>query len=197
MLISAVLPVMSIYKLPHGQYGYSGHVINFPQDVQSFATSLPRLAADISVLVVRKEREQTHKDFHVRRQVVEEALTWLMDNNIYYQRHFVCLNQESLASLPEDGDLSDLHSIQPVQSEAEVTSDEATTEDHYSSSFVPNAAPPAIERETIQQALGQSQSSTLMWPSIGGTPINEFTTEGYFSMAFPTLFPTGLLHDIP
>ena len=195
MLISAVMPVMSIYKLPHGQYGYSGHVINFPQDVQSFATSLPRLSADISVLVVRKEREQTHRDFHVRRRVVEEALTWLIANNIYYQRHSVRLNQDTLASLPEDGDLTDLRSIQPVQSEAEVTYDEATTEDHYSSSFVPNAAPPATERETIEQALGQSQSSTLMWPSIGGTPINEFTTEGYFSMAFPTLFPTGLLQD--
>ena len=87
MLISAVMPVMSIYKLPHGQYGYSGHVINFPQDVQSFATSLPCLSADISVLVVRKEREQTYRDFHVHRRVVEEALTWLIANNIYYQRH--------------------------------------------------------------------------------------------------------------
>ena len=27
--------------------------------------------------------------------------------------------------------------------------------------------------------------------SIGGVPINEFTTDGYFSCAFPTLFPTG------
>ena len=27
--------------------------------------------------------------------------------------------------------------------------------------------------------------------SIGGVPINEFTTEGYFSCAFPILFPTG------
>uniref|UniRef100_A0A1X7VQZ8 Uncharacterized protein n=1 Tax=Amphimedon queenslandica TaxID=400682 RepID=A0A1X7VQZ8_AMPQE len=87
---------------------------------------------------------------------------------------------DSLASLPDDGDLSDIRSVQPVQSEAEVTSGEATctSKDHYSSSFVPNAAPPATERETIQQALGQSQSSTLMWPSVGGTPINEFTTEG-------------------
>ena len=42
MLISAVLPIMSFYKLPHGQYGYSGHVINLPQDVASFANSLPR-----------------------------------------------------------------------------------------------------------------------------------------------------------
>uniref|UniRef100_A0A1X7UAS3 Uncharacterized protein n=1 Tax=Amphimedon queenslandica TaxID=400682 RepID=A0A1X7UAS3_AMPQE len=68
-------------------------------------------------------------------------------------------------------------------------SDEATTEDHSFSSFVPNVAPPATERETIKQALGQSQSSTLMWPSIGGTLINEVTTDGYFSMAFPALFP--------
>ena len=36
-----------------------------------------------------------------------------------------------------------------------------------------------------------SNASTMMWPTIGGTPINEFTTEGYFSLAFPTLFPTG------
>ena len=27
--------------------------------------------------------------------------------------------------------------------------------------------------------------------SIGGVPINEFATDGYFSCAFPTLFPTG------
>ena len=27
MVVSAVLPIMSLYKLPHGQYAYSGHVI--------------------------------------------------------------------------------------------------------------------------------------------------------------------------
>ena len=78
MLVSAVLPVMPIYKLPNGQYGYSGHIINFPQDVKSFATTLPRLPSEVQILVVRKEREQSHKDFHVRRSVVEEALTWLL-----------------------------------------------------------------------------------------------------------------------
>ena len=54
MLVSAIMPVMSIYKLPHGQYGYSGHVINFHQDVKSFATTLPRLTSDIDILVVRR-----------------------------------------------------------------------------------------------------------------------------------------------
>ena len=28
MLISAVIPIMSIYQLPHGHYGYKGNVIN-------------------------------------------------------------------------------------------------------------------------------------------------------------------------
>ena len=49
MLISAIMPIMSIYRLPHGQYGYSGHVINLPQDVASFATSLPRLPSELDV----------------------------------------------------------------------------------------------------------------------------------------------------
>ena len=40
MLISAVMPIICIYHLPHGQYSYSGHVINLHQDVLSFASTL-------------------------------------------------------------------------------------------------------------------------------------------------------------
>ena len=43
MLISPVMPIMSVYQLPLGQYGYSMHVINLPQDVASFVCSLPRV----------------------------------------------------------------------------------------------------------------------------------------------------------
>ncbi len=35
MLISAVMPMMMLYRLPHGQYGYRGHIINLPQDISS------------------------------------------------------------------------------------------------------------------------------------------------------------------
>jgi len=41
MLIARVFPVMSVYRLREGQHGYRGNVINFPQDVQEFATYLP------------------------------------------------------------------------------------------------------------------------------------------------------------
>ena len=46
--------IMSVYRLPQGQYGYSGHVVDLPQDVASFVQSLPRLSSELDVIVVRK-----------------------------------------------------------------------------------------------------------------------------------------------
>ena len=86
MLISAVILIMSIYQLPHGQYCFTGHVINLPQDELTFASSLPRIPSELDLLVVRIEgNDQYHCDFHVRRSVVEEALHWLIANNKYYR----------------------------------------------------------------------------------------------------------------
>ena len=109
MLISAVMPMMSVYRLPYGQYGYSGHVINFPQDVLSFATTLPRLPSQLDVVVVRKEGvgHSPHRDFRVRRHVVERALRYLLANNKYYLTRNVQIDEDTLAQLPEDGSLSD------------------------------------------------------------------------------------------
>ena len=45
MLISPVMPIMSVYQLPLDQYGYSGHVINLPQDVASFVRMQPSTCA--------------------------------------------------------------------------------------------------------------------------------------------------------
>jgi hypothetical protein len=44
----------------------------------------------------------------------------------------------------------------------------------------------------VQERQGKSpEEDTVPWPKIGKNPINEFTTEGYISCAFPTLLPTG------
>ena len=110
MLISAVLPIMSLYRLPHGQYGYNGHVINLPQDVACFVHSLPRLPSDVDVIIVRKEgATQSHRDFRVRRSVVLGALQWLIENNKYYRS--VTIDSDALALLPEDGDISGLCAV--------------------------------------------------------------------------------------
>ena len=55
MLVSAVLPIMTLYRLPHSQYGYSGHVINPPQDAAAFANCLPCLPSDLDVIVIRRK----------------------------------------------------------------------------------------------------------------------------------------------
>ena len=66
MLISVVLPIISLYRLPHGQYAYSGHVIKLPPDVASFVNSLSRLPSELDIIVVQKEgAANTHDDFRV------------------------------------------------------------------------------------------------------------------------------------
>ena len=191
---------MSIYHLPQGQYGYCGHVINIPQDVISFANLLPRLPSNLDVLIVRKGTpDEQHHDFCVRKHVVEQALYWLISNNKYYQANQVRISQEVLAQLPNDGHLNGLRSVvieDSTSSEAEAI-EESCYDGYLSRSSVPNAACSMTEEESVHKLITDHQQtssrfvSTMMWPTIGGTPINEFTTEGYFSLAFPTLFPTG------
>ena len=97
--------------IPHGQYAYSGHVINLPQDVASqFANSLPRMPSDLDVIVVRKEGAvNSHRHFRVRKSVVLSALRWLLTNNKYYRS--VSINHDALVLLPEDGNLTGLRSV--------------------------------------------------------------------------------------
>lgn len=213
MLISAVMPIMSIYQLPFGQLGYSGHVINLPQDVRSFTSSLPRSPSNLDIIIVRKEgATQSHRDFQVRRSIVLQALQWLITNNVYYQANHICIDHTTLAQLPEDGNCSNLPTV-AVDSSTVREHQAATIEDYQvstanfkkndlsdvnvSRSFVPITIQSGMtEQQTIRHSVQERQStaspaSTVMWPSIGSTPINEFTTEGYFSCAFPTLFPSG------
>ena len=62
MLVSGIMPIMSIYQLPLRQYGYKGHVINLPQDVTSFACTFPKLLSKLE-MSVRTQQDQSHRDF--------------------------------------------------------------------------------------------------------------------------------------
>ena len=131
MLISAVLPIMTIYHLPHGQYGYSGHVVNLPQDVASFANSLP--------CVIRSR--------------VLPALQWLQANNIYY--HNVSINSDALNLLPEDGDISGLASV-TLESTSDHSSEEVDGnlyDAHLARTFVPISECQRTQQETIRQSV--------------------------------------------
>lgn len=105
-LIARVHPVVCVYKIRGHQYGYSGNVISFPQDVQEVASALPHRVQDLdSIIVVRKHDSAGHVDFRVRSGRVRAALVWLRDHNHYYEG--IQINEDNLAELPEDGNVFD------------------------------------------------------------------------------------------
>ena len=191
MLISRVMPLMSIYRLPHGQYGYKGHVINLPQDIITLANSLPRLPSELDILLVRKEEsDNTHRDFRVRQSVMLRALKWLKQNKYYHDNE---INHAALSQLLADGDLTGIRTMQDTLMDEEDHKDDDNPNGIVT--FVPVAARKMTEQEAVRKSVQECQSSppdqVVPWPSRSDTPINEFTTEGYMSCAFPILLPTG------
>ena len=189
---------MSIYRLSHGQYAYGGHVINLPQDVNTFVNTLPRSPVTLDVLIVRREgAAESHKDFKVRQSIVLCALQWLVENNIFYRD--VIIDTAVLAQIPVDGDLSTFLSTVNIGSTDDdhigfPPSDDTVNTSHLVNSFIPLPLRGVTEQEAIQQSL--DGHGHVNWPSTSGNPVNEFTTEGYMSCAFPTLFPIGAANFI-
>ena len=111
MLITQIAPMMQTYVLPFSQYSYHGHVISLPQDIQSFATSLPCTGKSVGMIVVKcKGKNDAHKDFRVRRDRLQEALLWLRQNNRYYSN--IEVDYAALNTLPDNGLLPDLQVIE-------------------------------------------------------------------------------------
>ena len=194
MLIARSCPIMSIYRKHGGQWGYKGHVVNLPQDVQGFLTSLPSSTSNLPVLVLRKQgADNTHADFRVRRAKVLSALQWLQSNNPCYKE--ITIDYMSLQLLPEDGIPSNLLTIdEPDETEelhaANIDNFQAERSNHDSHSFLPLPTRQATEVETIQGIFSNgSSTSPIPWPEIGAQPINEFSTPFLATMSFPTLFP--------
>ena len=167
MIISGVLPIMSLYRLPHGQYAYSGHVIKLPLDVASFANSLPQLPSELDIIVVRKEGAANTHDFRVRRDVVLHALQWLLANNMNRYYLNVRINVDALALLPDDRNLNGLHSIALDSTIDDPEPLSAQNEDaynaHLSASFFPSTTQWMAEQETIRQSVQERQPHSKKW----------------------------------
>ena len=143
----------------------------------------------MSLWLERKDM-QSHCDFRVRKSQVLSALQWLQVNNVYY--HNLTIDHDSLALLPEDGDISGLTSVTFECISGETSQDPSSTADedlydaHLATTFVPIFRSQRTEQETIRQSVQKRQSDhlptvppTVMWPAAGATSINEFNTEGY------------------
>ena len=119
MLTARACPLMCVYMKHGGQYGYKGHVVNLPQDIQSFVDRLPRDISEVPVILVRRKgTEITWKDFRVRRSKVLEALVWLKNHNQFYRN--IVIDNDHLSDLPKDGIPSNLRYIEITSEETGV-----------------------------------------------------------------------------
>lgn len=93
-----------------------------------------------------------------------------------------------------------LHTIQNENEEPILkNNDTCTNEDdlesamEYSTSFMVNLPNKRCELQVIKESLQiENENDTpINWPNISSNPINEYTIEGFFDMAFPTLFPNS------
>lgn len=195
-----VMPMFLYTDFPTGNNGYSGHVINLPQDVSSISRTLPRLPNSLDIITIRREgSDGNHRDFRVRRGVIERALHWLCQNNIYYRN--ITIDTVALQQLPQDGNLTGLMSVTlPATSPDNIppANQSPPNIEHLPQTFIPihhvSTTEHHIVQTTLQDRLNHSTTAAnnmIRWPDICSTPINEFNTEGYISCAFPTLFPTG------
>ena len=81
-LIARVYVNQYVYFRRSDTIASKGHCINFQQDPSEIANDLPRLAADICVIVIRKMHlNGTCQELKVRRHAVETWLYWLKENH--------------------------------------------------------------------------------------------------------------------
>ncbi|KAK3926025.1 52 kDa repressor of the inhibitor of the protein kinase [Frankliniella fusca] len=172
-LISLIHPVSSVFKLKGLQFGYSGNVINFSQDVSSFAKKLPHKVEELpSVLLLKYQDEKTNaKYFSVRADKVVKALQWLKVNNKFYYDVKIC--EENVRLLPENDSVYDrLHagnigtSVEPSMFKEDVNGQENDTPQHEdieaTSNYLYETGVPSCIPCTTEE---QVQSTILDWPA--------------------------------
>lgn len=177
LLIARVHSIVSIFRIKGAQYGYSGNVINFRQNISEYIKRLPIHPKNLpSTILFNKETAVGNVQFEVRSHKLYAALVWLKEHNMYYKD--IEIDLEVLNELLE------INNVALLLPSAEMDIDEDVTQDHVEESFVPLL-------ENINQEKIIKEELRLDYPSLSSEPINEFTSEGYIARAFPTLFPTG------
>ncbi|KAK3910005.1 LOW QUALITY PROTEIN: ATP-dependent DNA helicase [Frankliniella fusca] len=188
-LISRIHPVISLYRVKKLQYKYKGQVINFTQDVQKVADSLPYMLEDLThVVIVTHNDKIMLKDFLKTESFGCSSLA--KKNNPHYSD--IHIDETSLDHLPVNGNVySKLKTIQS-ENESELVNDktEQCSDDNNTNDDVDDIVYTSVP-DNNDISLPKTFSTELVWPSIGTTPINEFSSPGYITMAFLHLFCYG------
>ena len=195
-----------------------GNCITFCQDLEELATELPRLPQDLNYVILQN-RDQKNKEFRVRPKCLVEALQYLKANNPFYAD--VNINMDNVKYYEDrDGTIDDIPTInyayepkpqdQLLDKEMPMDEKKQIEEDGFdwpiADSIVPNMVPSATVKSLIEKSVQGTKRTTstddqsneqevpdetkFAWPKRATLPLSE-REPGYFSKAFPDLFPDG------
>ena len=220
MYIAIHNPVMKIFRLKNGQWGFEGNVVNLPQDIGEACSVLPRLSSDVSVFLVRRktgEEPTDYKNFKIRKNYIHSWLLFLKRFNRFYA-HITISDDNLLAITNRNGEsvsawdllsqhvLNPASSLRPTESNHDNTNEANGTQGGIEQGAIP--IEPEIENilETglldvnqlqqtesalIDQELQVQPNQPILWPTIGTELLGEFNTPGLLAKSFPCLFPFG------
>ena len=196
--ISKICPMLTIFKVPGGATAMKGHSISFYQNVQGFSDKLPRRPEDLPIVLIKAPYQRV--PLTANRHKILNALEFLVNNNPDYRD--ITIDTEALQCYPTDSHTPLQHIPECTETETSFTlpPEPADTLDDFTGVLDDNdmaqtAAPfemptrPASE-QIRQVILGEEDTPAVLdWPERTG-PASEWQY-GYFSMAFPNLFPYG------
>ena len=113
-LVSLVCVNQYIYNRRTGVIASKGHCIHFMQDISVVARVLPRLPADVPIVIIQKKNwvGETTRDLRVRRSVVRLWLEFLKANNRLRAYRSLQIDEERLNNLPVDSFLPEIQIIE-------------------------------------------------------------------------------------
>ena len=206
--ISIIIPVTKIYNHRGGGSTLRGHSISYEQDIEGFATELPRVPDQLGIIVIRAHG--TLAPFKANKHRILAALRWLKANNPYYKD--ITIREEHANQYPNSYETF----VEGLPSyDSETTTTDGTSEDQENDLLVATDSGQVVDSVVLQQIpvstlRNQVQNAVrgeIDWPNRSECPVSEFQP-GYFwyekyekfvifvisifSKAFPHLFPRGV-----
>lgn len=162
------------------------------------------MISHLDILIVKRQNpSEKAYEFFVCKSRVLAALEYKTKNDPYYCD--VQFNSSAISALPDHPtDISSLlHNVTTSSFEPHQTNIDSSYDtdvmlpplEIQPSSFVPILPNSSTELEHICNYLHLTHlnsTSSIDWPPIYLTTMNEYNTIDLFAMAFPTLFPTGI-----
>ncbi|XP_053389337.1 uncharacterized protein LOC128552332 [Mercenaria mercenaria] len=204
-LISRISPIINVHLLKHGGIAANGHCVTFPQCINEPAQILPLLPEEIKIIRVRKcGSVDSFKEYNVRRAEIEYALHWLKSNNPAFSD--ITISQDRLTKLPQNGPIQ----IQTIETTHDIqNSDKGPAKEQNGPGEVQGETNSCVGlpdlnvdikhqvEQVVKEVVGPEHGKVTVgrkyvcipWPTQSDTPLSEFTTRYFFSMAFPCLFP--------